>query len=790
MPSLPATALAAALLLLVTAAPCAAAPVDLRETTIVVPAAAAGAGFGEALAADVLREEIQKRTGLVWTTSEQWPSSGVAVAIVIAGRSAVGGAVPALERRPEAYRLVSSSRDGRPVIWIVAADARAALFGVGRLLRTISWRPGAAVLDGPLDVETSPRYAIRGHQLGYRHHSNTYDGWNEAQYDQYVRELVLLGANAVENIPFQDSRVSPLMPLSREAMNRRLSAICSKYDVQYWLWTPADFDLADQAKRAAALGELDTLFADLPRLDAIFLPGGDPGDNSASLVVPYLADIAARLRARHPSAKVWLSLQHFDEGEIDFLFTWIDREQPDWLGGLVAGPGSYPIPDTRRRLNPRYPLRDYPDITHTVRSQYPVPWWDPALNLTLGREPVNPRPVFYARVHDRLAPYTNGFISYSDGVNDDFNKALWTLKSWDPAVDVRDLALAYTRLFFGAGVADRAADGILALEGNWNGSLALNGGVDGTLALWREMERASPELESNWRWQMYLTRAYYDAYTRHRLLHETRLEARALDVLADAPALGASAAMDRAAGILAESDAASCCPEWRQRIEALCDALFASIRMQTSISKHSASGYERGAVLDFLDVPLNDRWWLEDQFASIRALRDEPARLDRLKSLAAWTRPGPGSFYDDVGNVAASPRVRRGDVSHADLLSPGDPIPHFTWEGGPSRTRRSWLTSIRWPKAIVYEHLDTAATYVVRLNVITPDGAGQVRLRIDGQPLQPSRQAVSRGDTVEFEVPAALVNDNTITLTFDDIDESRVNWRQYSRLVEAWLIRR
>jgi hypothetical protein len=79
---------------------------------------------------------------------------------------------------------------------------------------------------------------------------------------------------------------------------------------------------------------------------------------------------------------------------------------------------------------------------------------------------------------------------------------------------------------------------------------------------------------------------------------------------------------------------------------------------------------------------------------------------------------------------------------------------------------------------------------VVRLNVITPDGAGQVRLRIDGQPLQPSRQAVSRGDTVEFEVPAALVNDNTITLTFDDIDESRVNWRQYSRLVEAWLIRR
>ena len=140
--------------------------------------------------------------------------------------------MPAIAMRPEAYRLVSGTREGRPVIWILGADARGALFGVGRLLRTLSWGRGTATLDAAVDVETAPRYAIRGHQLGYRHHSNTYDGWTEAQFDQYVREIVLLGGNAVENIPFQDTRVSPLMPISREAMNRRLSAICKKYDVQ------------------------------------------------------------------------------------------------------------------------------------------------------------------------------------------------------------------------------------------------------------------------------------------------------------------------------------------------------------------------------------------------------------------------------------------------------------------------------------------------------------------------------------------------------------------------------
>ena len=111
---------------------------------------------------------------------------------------------------------------------------------------------------------------------------------------------------------------------------------------------------------------------------------------------------------------------------------------------------------------------------------------------------------------------------------------------------------------------------------NWEGSLAANGAVDGTLALWREMEAAAPELEANWRWQMHLMRAYYDAYTRHRLIHETRLESDALDVLAAAPALGAGSAMDRAAAILGRASSDNCCPAWRKRIEALCDALFGS----------------------------------------------------------------------------------------------------------------------------------------------------------------------------------------------------------------------
>lgn len=753
-------------------------PIDLTHTSIVVSSEVAD--NASRVAADVLQQEIARRTGLTWPIVNEWPRTGAAV-VVDARAGRTGERVSRPVAGSEGYRLVTAERGGQPVVTIAATDVRTALFGVGGLLRTADWRRGRVTISGPVEVTTAPRQWLRGHQLGYRHHSNTYDGWDEAHYDQYIRELVLLGANAIENIPFQDTRVSPLMPLSRAEMNRRVSAICAKYGIQYWLWMPADFDLRDARARDDALAAFERLSNDTPRLDAIFVPGGDPGDNPASLVVPWLGDLAARLATRHPDARVWVSLQHFDRSEVDFLFDWIDRTGPPWLGGLVAGPGSYPLDEIRRRLSPKYRLRDYPDIGHTVRSQYPVPWWDPAFNFTLGREPVNPRPEFYAGLHDRLWRETDGFITYSDGVNDDFNKALWTLKGWDPALTPHAVVRAYARMFFGADLADRASAGLMALERNWRGPLESNTAVAATLALW---DSPPEEVASNWRWQMHQMRAAYDAYTRERLLYESRLESDAIAALAAAPRDGATAAMAAAARMLDRATAEPCCPTLRARIDELCEALFRHIRMQTSIARHGASGAERGAVLDFIDHPLNNRWWLEDQFGEIRQLSGDAVRLARLRTLVTWTRPGEGSFYDDVGNVAASPRVMRGE--HAD--AGGAALPHFTWEGGPTRSRLSTLTSLRWPAGIEYTGLDSTARYVARLLVVRPGKTPQVRLRIDGEPASP-RPAVAPNGALEFDVPAGSVADGRLTLTFDEIDERDVNWRQYSRLTDVWLIR-
>src|SRR5262249_4871797 len=200
----------------------------------------------------------------------------------------------------------------------------------------------------------------------------------------------------------------------------------------------------------------------------------------------------------------------------------------------------------------------------------------------------------FAAIHNRLAPYTDGFISYSDGVHDDVNKTIWSALSWDPDQKVRDILIDYARVYFDTAVAEEAADGILALEKNWHGPLADNGAVEATLLLWRRLEQKAPQLEKAWRWQMCLLRANYDAYVRRRLIDETQLEDQANTILLEAGYRGSESAMTASMGILNRGRAGA---ELRARIVALCDQLFHSIGLQTSVEKYYASGAERGAVL-------------------------------------------------------------------------------------------------------------------------------------------------------------------------------------------------
>ena len=89
------------------------------------------------------------------------------------------------------------------------------LFGVGRLLRELRLGRLKVTLPAGFQAESAPTTALRGHQIGYRPKTNSYDGWTVALWEQYLRDLAVFGCNAIELIPprSDDAAYSPLFPL-------------------------------------------------------------------------------------------------------------------------------------------------------------------------------------------------------------------------------------------------------------------------------------------------------------------------------------------------------------------------------------------------------------------------------------------------------------------------------------------------------------------------------------------------------------------------------------------------
>jgi len=770
-----------ALLLLILGSIAGADPIDFSNTSILI-SPNIKSPVNESLNS-MLQEEVAKRTSLKWSMADQWGGDNhTFLAIVLSSDKQLYGIdVPHRknekfpEYKSEGYRIVNKMKDGNSVVWIIAADARASVFGVGYLLRKMILQPNQAVLEEPVDFATAPMQSIRGHQLGYRNTANSYDAWDVRQYDQYIRELVLFGTNAIENIPFGKSDDSPHMPIPREEMNIRMSEICDSYDIDYWVWTPATFDLTNMEKRQAMLNTHEAFYKKCPRLNHIFFPGGDPGHNHPRDVMPFLKDLSFRLNKYHPNAGIWISLQGFSAEQIDYFYTFLDEHKPDWLMGIVSGPSSPPIAETHHRLEGDYKHRQYPDITHNVRCEFPVANWDQAYMLTIGREGINPRPNFNAKIHSTYAPFTDGFSTYSDGVHDDVNKIIWSMRGWDINLEVRDILRDYCRFFFGPDIAERTADGIFALEQNWVGPIVENGGIETTFAFWQNLERTQPQLENNWRWQQLVLRAYYDTYQRRRKIYEVGLEKQANTILAQAEEIGVNDVMNKALVIVNQADSKPIAQDLYTKIVHYCDNLFQSIGLQTSVPKHQASNSQRGCILDFVNYPLNNRWWLKDEFEKIKMMNSEEEKQARLDIICNWENPGKGSYYDNVSNIEAATRVTTTSYDACDVA---------WWDNGYSRARLS-SQLFQWEPILEYENLDFNGRYIIRIC-----GLGEALIRIDGERLEPLLYNKGLGEFKEFVIPKHITRDGKMTVTFDRPEESHLRWKDFSHVSDVWVIKR
>jgi len=603
----------------------------------------------QANAADMLADEIEKRTRLRLDVVTKIPGNGETVIVLGIGKDVTKKfAAPAdcaVPENPESFAIwVDTTKRGAATVCLVGSDKRGVLYSVGKLLREMAMSRDRVSVDSDVKISTSPATKLRGHQIGYRPKTNAYDAWDAKIWEQYYRDMIAFGINAVEFVPPEsdDRDDSPHFPKPKLEMLTIQSQLAQDYDLDVWIWYPVvDDDELNEENITKALKKREDVFKALPKIDVIFVPGGDPGEVHPDQLFPLIERLKKVLNKYHPDAEVWVSPQGFDfEGDAPgYLQPFYDHinKEPKWLGGVVFGPQvADNLKVLRSKLPDQYPIRRYPDITHCLDAQYQVPDWDSAFHLTLYREPINPRPFAYAKIFRDWDEYTCGFITYSEGVNDDLNKCVWASLGWDPKMKVEDILREYGKYYISDRFAEKFAQGIIGLENNWKGTLISNYGVLNTLKIFREMElEATPQEKMNWRFQLALYRAYYDAYVRRRLIYETDLEEQAMDVLRQVQEkkIDPLRAIDKAEKILNKAEFEKVGLDLRARAYEMAEALFQSIRMQVSVERYDARSERRGGNLGLIDTPLNNSKKLRKMFTDIRQIKSDSTRRKRILAI-------------------------------------------------------------------------------------------------------------------------------------------------------------
>jgi hypothetical protein len=314
--------------------------------------------------------------------------------------------------------------------------------------------------------------------------------------------------------------------------------------------------------------------------------------------------------------------------------------------------------------------------------------------------------------------------------------------------------------------------------------------VETTLEQFHDLEHsASPQDLRNWRLQQALYRAYYDAYVHDRLVYETGLEAQAIDVLRQARATGSLAAIDRARAILDKAVTDHVSADRRARVFELAEALFQSIRMQLSVARYKAISVGRGANLDTIDVPLNNRLWLERQFEDLRKNDQEEERLRGLEAIVNRTDPGPGGFYDSLGDLTGQPHLVHGPGFARDPSFLRSSLVGFNRAGPwPMAWWRNAQSLNDAPLQMHYDDLDKSAHYSLRV-VYSGDAARSIRLEADGIEVHPLMAKPFPVRPASFDIPPQATADGSLTLTWTGEPGRGGNGRG-CQVSEVWLVRK
>ena len=220
--------------------------------------------------------------------------------------------------------------------------------------------------------------------------------------------------------------------------------------------------------------------------------------------------------------------------------------------------------------------------------------------------------------------------------------------------------------------------------------------------------------------------------------------------------------------------------------------MYQSIGAQLSVAHYGAIALERGAGLDTLDVPLTDAAWLRSQLAPITRLGDEAERCRRVAALLAREDPGPGGFYDDLGDPRSQPHLVLGPGWRDDPGFYRSPLVGygFRGRGAEGKVPRAWWhhaeTLYDQPLQMRYTGLDPSASYRVRAVYGRERPGATLRLEAEGREVHGPIERPY--EPLEFAIPREATADGELTLTWTGVP-GRGGSGRGCQVAEVWLIR-
>ncbi len=511
---------------------------------------------------------------------------------------------------------------------VTAKTIRGLIFGYSHILRKAKFIPDGLIITENIEGTYKPQKQIIGHQVGYRTTPNTYDAWDYNQYFDYYLDMMAFGTNTCEHntTKFGKKEMNPLMRYTQEEFVIEASRLADTVDLDVSLWHAND----DRESEEEALRLREELYSKIPRINAVFPPGGDPGEMYADAFVERCRKISHILKKIHPEAQMHPSAQapHKYRDWGDAFIREMDK-LPAEIDTVIMGPNhAFPMHELRKKVPSIYPLRFYPDITHNLRCEYPVNFqeddWHFALASTLSRESVNPRPTELRTLHRIFAPYTIGSVSYSEGVHDDVNKMVWSALEWDKDADIREVLLDYSRYFMNEADEEIIADTIFLLEKSWQGDPVENPCIDFAFINLCILKEKHKSLSENWRFLLLYFRACCDKIVKMRRMSELKLCKQALSE-------AKNGSVQKALEIL-DTPLDEKYVSLRQELDTLAEKLFNLIGIQLDVEHYYADGWERGATLDTIDNNVSDRAYLKDKLNLALTLpeNDTDSYINRL----------------------------------------------------------------------------------------------------------------------------------------------------------------